>query len=701
MKVTLANHAGFCFGVRRAVDMAGKIAEAGGGHSLGPVIHNRHVVEALAANGVSPVADLAEVKDGAVLFPSHGAAPTVYAEAGRRGLEVHDATCPLVRKAQRAAQDLLEQGYSVVVVGDAKHAEVQSIVGWTGGKAMVIGGPEEVKDLPPLQRVGVLSQTTQPASVLEGVVAALREKAAEVRIEPTICQVTKERQAEAMELARQAQVVLVVGGKHSANTRQLVQISQDQGARTYHVESAVEIEPAWFSEVDSVAILAGASTPDWITEEVVAKMKELNDKEPEPGQEETKKPEDAAKPEDTAAEDEGRAQMEEALKTLRNGEVVRGRVVSVTSEGVMVDVGYKSEGMIPLSELGLNENQTPDQVVKVGDEISVVVKNVEGPDGNVVLSKRRADEEDAWKHLQAVHESGEAIEVPVVAEVKGGLIVDAGVRGFIPASHVSRGFVKDLKPFVGQRLKVRVIELDRPRNQVILSRKLILEEEQRGLREETWRNIAEGQIRTGTVKRLADFGAFVDLGGVDGLLHVSELSYGRVKHPSEVVKEGQEIKVKVLKVDRENERISLGYKQTMPDPWKEVADRYAEGSIVQGKVVRLAPFGAFVELEPGIDGLVHISQLADRRVAKPEDVVTPGQEVKVKVLGVNPEAHRISLSLREAEGHGQAREESKPPQGGTSGGGGQAGTEGGGGLATLGDVFSDLFKDKGEADKGR
>ncbi len=698
MKVTLAKHAGFCFGVRRAVDMAARMAaETGGGHSLGPVIHNRHVVDALTGNGVKPVADLGEAGGGAILFPSHGVAPTVFEEAREKGLTVYDATCPLVRKAQRAAKRLLDQGYTVVVVGDAKHAEVQSIVGWTGGRAVVVEGPEDVPALPPVERVGVLSQTTQPARVLEAVVAALRERAGEVRIEPTVCRVTLERQAEARELARQAQVVLVVGGQHSANTRQLVQIGRDEGARTYHVESAAEIQPAWFSGVDSAAILAGASTPDWITEEVVAKMKELNEKqEPEPGQEEPK----TETPEESATEAEGQAQMADALKTLRNGELVRGRVVSVSSEGVMVDVGYKSEGIIPPSELGLKENQTPDQVVKVGDEIDVVVKNVEGPDGNVILSKRRADEEDAWKKLQAVHESGEPIEVPVVAEVKGGLIVDAGVRGFVPASHVSRGFVKDLKPFVGQTIKVRVIELDRPRNQVILSRKLILEEEQRRLREETWKNIEEGEVRTGTVKRLADFGAFVDLGGVDGLLHVSELSYGRVKHPSEVVHEGQEINVKVLKVDRGNERISLGYKQTLPDPWKEVADRYPEGAIVQGKVVRLAPFGAFVELEPGIDGLVHISQLADRRVGKPEDVVTPGQEVKVKVLGVNPEAHRISLSLREAEeARDRAEYERKAAKPEAEGGGG--GAEGGG-LATLGDVFSDLFsKEKGEPDKGR
>jgi len=688
MEVTLARHAGFCFGVRRAVEMAQRMAaETGGGYSLGPIIHNRHVVERLAASGVTPVSDLGEVETGAIILPSHGAAPSVHTEAKRKGLKVYDATCPLVRKAQRAARRLLEEGYTVVVVGDAGHAEVQSIVGWTDGKAIVVGAPDDVAALPPLDRVGVLSQTTQPARVLEEVVAALQEKAGEVRIEPTICQVTLERQAEARELARRAAVVLVVGGRHSANTRQLVQIGRDAGARTYHVEAAAEIEPGWFSGVNAVAILAGASTPDWITEEVVAKMKELNDKAPEPGQEEPR----GGAPEETPEAD-GQAQMAEALKTLKNGELVRGRVVSVTPEGVMVDVGYKTEGIIPLNELGLRENQTPDQVVKVGDEINVVVKNVEGPDGNVILSKRRADEEEAWKKLRAAHESGEPIEVPVVAEVKGGLIVDVGVRGFIPASHVSRGFVKDLKPFVGQRVKVRVIELDRPRNQVILSRKLILEEEQRRLREETWKDIAEGQIRTGIVKRLADFGAFVDLGGVDGLLHVSELSYGRVKHPSEVVHEGQEIKVKVLKVDRENERISLGYKQTLPDPWQEVTTRYPEGSIVEGKVVRLAPFGAFVELEPGVDGLVHISQLADRRVAKPEDVVTPGQEVRVKVLGVNPEAHRISLSLREAEQEREKADYERKTQ--------KPGGEGGDGLATLGDVFNDLFsKDKGESEK--
>jgi 4-hydroxy-3-methylbut-2-enyl diphosphate reductase len=700
LRVTLAKNAGFCFGVRRAVEMAEQMANDGGGHSLGPVIHNRPVVEALAARGVKEAVGLDEIESGAVLLPSHGVSPGLAEEVRRKGLVVCDATCPLVKRAQEAAARLSEEGYTVVIVGDPKHTEVQSVVGWTGGKAVVVDGPEDIRKMPPMDRVGVLSQTTQPAAKLEAVVEALREKAREVRVEPTICRVTLDRQAEARELAGGADVVLVVGGRHSANTRQLAEISRAAGARTYHLESAAEVEPGWFSGAETVAILAGASTPDWITEEVVAMMKELDEgKEPEAEREEarTAEPSEPAKEEEKVAAPEvesmteGQAEMEKALRDLKNGELVRGKVVSVGDEGVMVDVGYKSEGIIPVGELGLKDNQTPADMVKVGDEINVVIKNVEGQDGNVILSKRRADDEDAWKHLQAVHESGEPIEVPVTAEVKGGLIVDAGVRGFIPASHVSRGFVKDLKPFVGQEIKVRVIELDRPRNQVILSRKLILEEEQRRLREETWRNINEGEVRTGVVKRLTDFGAFVDLGGVDGLLHVSELSWGRVKHPSEVVHEGQEIKVKVLKVDRENERISLGYKQILPDPWTSIQERYVEGSVVAGKVVRLAPFGAFVELQPGIDGLVHISQLADRRVAKPEEVVSVGQEVKVKVLGVNPQAHRISLSLREAEedrDRAEYEQKAKPEAEG-------------GGLATIGDVFSDLLTGQKGQDKDK
>ncbi|MGE5589987.1 MAG: 30S ribosomal protein S1 [Bacillota bacterium] len=338
-----------------------------------------------------------------------------------------------------------------------------------------------------------------------------------------------------------------------------------------------------------------------------------------------------------------------ALTVPKPGDVVTGKVVQVSPDSVMVDVGYKSEGIIPLNELSHRPMQSADQVVSVGDEIKVYVVSVDGHEGGLKLSKRKADEQAAWGRVQESFEKGEVLEAEVVEVVKGGLVVDIGLRGFMPASQVERGYVADLGKYLGQKVRARIIEMDRHKNRVILSRKSVLEEERKAARERLWAELEEGQVREGTVKSLTDFGAFVDLGGVDGLVHVSELSYGRVKHPSEVLSEGQQVKVKVLRLDREKGKVSLGYKQTLPDPWQVAVEKYAEGSTVTGKVVRLTTFGAFVELEPGIDGLIHISQLADQHVNNPNEVVNPGQEVRVKVLSVKPEEKRISLSLREAE----------------------------------------------------
>ncbi len=338
-----------------------------------------------------------------------------------------------------------------------------------------------------------------------------------------------------------------------------------------------------------------------------------------------------------------------ALTVLKPGDVVTGKVVQVSSDSVMVDVGYKSEGIIPLNELSHRPMQSADQVVSVGDEIKVFVVSVDGHEGGLKLSKRKAEEQAAWGRVQESFEKGEVLEAEVVEVVKGGLVVDIGLRGFMPASQVERGYVADLGKYLGQRVRARIIEMDHHKNRVILSRKSVLEEERKSARERLWAELEEGQVREGTVKSLTDFGAFVDLGGVDGLVHVSELSYGRVKHPSEVLSEGRQVKVKVLRLDREKGKVSLGYKQTLPDPWQIAVEKYAEGSTVTGKVVRLTTFGAFVELEPGIDGLIHISQLADQHVNNPNEVVSPGQEVRVKVLSVKPEEKRISLSLREAD----------------------------------------------------
>lgn len=363
-----------------------------------------------------------------------------------------------------------------------------------------------------------------------------------------------------------------------------------------------------------------------------------------------------------------------SVPEVHPGQTVRGRVVRIEPDQVLVDVGAKSEGAISLDELSYRRLDSAEGQLSVGDELDVVVLRGETEDGTMRLSKRRADEEKAWEQLTEVMDRDEVLEVPVVEAVKGGLVADVGTRGFIPASQVDRGYVEDLSAYVGQTVRVRIIELDRAKRRVILSRRKVIEQERQAKREETWSTIHEGQVVEGTVKSLTDFGAFIDLGGVDGLLHVSEMSWGRVQHPSEVLSEGQHIRVMVLRLDQERGRISLGLKQVLENPWDNVEEKYPEGSHVKGKVVRLATFGAFVELEPGIDGLIHISQLADHHVVRPQDVVSIGDEVEVLVLRVDPVERRVSLSLKDAGG--------PPPR--------QSGDSSG--AATIGEMLDDKVK---------
>ena len=358
-------------------------------------------------------------------------------------------------------------------------------------------------------------------------------------------------------------------------------------------------------------------------------------------------------------ESEARAELEAALgATLKEGDIVTGKVVRVQDNSLMVDVGYKSEGIITLNELSHRKLQNAAEAgLKEGDEVRVLVMSVDrNGEGTLRLSKRRADEAAAWEQVTKWFENDEVIEAQVSEAVKGGLVVDLGLRAFLPASLVERGYVNDLSKYVGQQIRVKIIELDRHKNKVILSRRKVLEEEREQAKKAFWESVEVGQVREGTVKSLTDFGAFIDLGGVDGLLHISEMSYGRIKHPSEVLTVGEKINVKVLRLDREKEKVSLGLKQVLPDPWETVAERYPEDSIVKGTVARLATFGAFVELEPGVDGLVHISQMADYRVNTPGDVVQPGQQVLVRVVAVDPERRRISLSLRGVEQEAPAEE---------------------------------------------
>lgn len=385
----------------------------------------------------------------------------------------------------------------------------------------------------------------------------------------------------------------------------------------------------------------------------------------------------------------GPGRPEGALVSFRPGDVVKGRVVQVNQDSLLVDVGYKSEGVVPLHEYTYRHVEDAHEVAEVGDEIEAMVLSVDREEGTLRLSRRRAEEARAWGHLRQAADEGEVLEVPVVEAVKGGLVADVGTRGFIPASQVERGFTSDLAKYVGQTVRVKIIELDKTKHRVILSRRVVLEEERRELRETTWTSLEEGQTCKGIVKSLTPFGAFIDLGGVDGLLHVSEISWGRVSHPSEVLHEGQEVTAKILRLDRQRGRISLSTKHVKENPWDSVAERYSVDSEHDGTVVRLANFGAFVELEPGVDGLVHISELSDGHVARPSEAVEVGDRVHVRVLRVNPVDHRVSLTLRGVPQPGRpGRSEERPEA---------AALEADRGM-TIGDVWADRLPELPSSD---
>jgi len=710
MEVRRAARAGFCFGVKRAIELARDTARERDGpvYSLGPLIHNPQVVDQLNRLGIKEIETLDRIPAGAtIIIRSHGVGPQILERAAAQNLKVVDATCPFVARAQRLAGKLAAEGKQVVVVGEKEHPEVKGIVDWTGGRAVVVDGPQEAALLPGAPETAVLAQTTQPAANFQAVVDVLRSRAGRLEVCNTICHATAARQQAALELARKVDVMVVAGGAGSANTEKLARLCRQAGVSTYRVETARDLNPAWFAGVQAAGLTAGASTPDWIIEEVQRRMKELGEmtgneeaiqeKTPVAVEEEVK--ETAASPEaekaeeaaSTAAPEAMQEAMDMEVKSLRHGEIVRGVVVQVGPDEVMVDVGAKSEGIIPLRELSCCNVSSPQDIVKVGDEIEVAVVKAEDNEGRLILSKERADAERAWVKLQELLESGEPVEGVVREVVKGGLLVDVGVRAFLPASLVERGYVEDLSKYLGMTIRAKVIELNRGRKKVILSRKAVLEEEQAKKRQEMLESLQEGQVVHGIVRRLTNFGAFVDIGGVDGLLHISEMAWHRVNHPSEVVKVGDELDVAVLRVDRENEKISLGLKQVLPNPWDTVDEKYPVGSIVRAKVVRLAPFGAFVQLEPGVEGLVHISHLADHHVATPDEVVQEGDEVDVKVLSVDKEEKRIRLSIREVNREPREREgrrsrdhQPKHHQ--------HMSTDDGGGV-TIGDVVGDIFEE--------
>lgn len=651
MKIYLAEHRGFCYGVKRAVSMAVNAATANCPvHTLGSIIHNPQMVSHLQMQGIKAADNIEDIPAGKVIIRSHGVGPEIYRQAEAKQLEVIDATCPHVKKAQEAAAELRQSGYQVVIVGERQHPEVKSIFAWSNHEAQVVETAIEAKLLPFYARLGVVAQTTFAPADFEDILAILKTKCKELKIERTICTATDLRQQAALDLAKKVDIMIVVGGKNSANTTRLASVCRDAGCQTHHIESANELKPEWFVNVQNAGITAGASTPEWVIEEVYTNMESMNNI--------------------------------DNLVTLEAGSVVKGTVVGIRHDEVFVDIGYKAEGIVPLSELAYPAPQTAADVVSLGQEIDVLVIAAEGADGQVKLSKVQADKITAWDKLAQAFEAKQAVEAKILEVVKGGVVaVVFGIRAFIPGSQLDIKYVEDLNAYVGQTLKAIPIEFDREKQRAVLSRKQLLLAEKEAKETELFNKLAVGQTLTGKVSRLANFGAFVDIGGIDGLVHISDLSWQRVKTPQEVVNVGDEVKVVVLKVDAAAKKLSLSLKDVEIDPWFAAADKLTVGSVVRGKVTKILKFGVFVEIEAGLEGLVHISEVAERRIVNAEEVVSVGQQVAVKILSVDKENKRIALSMVQAE---QEKERAEFNEYLTK----QAPASG----VTLGDKFGHLFR---------
>ncbi len=713
LEIVTAEEAGFCFGVERAIDMVFAAVEDHKDKSvytLGPLIHNPQVVAKLEKINVRTIDSIDSIDNGILIIRSHGVEPDVYEKAEKKGLHIIDATCPFVKNAQKYARNLIKDGFQTFIYGDPDHPEVKGIQGAADYQAIIVKDLDDIKKQAIGNKVGIVAQTTKSPESFREIIVYLENNVEDLKIHNTICNTTEIRQRSAAKLAEKVDVMLVIGGKNSANTNRLKEICVATSTPTYHIETADEVDPQWLYKKNKVGITAGASTPDWLIREVVQLMneenKELNVEETEEKEElnveEAEEVEEVSEPETTeeevSVEEETVSAEEQEVKysdydnaDLRKGQKTTGNVVEINDNGVYVNVNYKTDGFIPLRHLSHRPVEDAHEVVNIDDEIEVVVLTLEDDEGNLILSKKQADYEKSWEKIVESYENDEIIEAEVTKEVKGGLVVDVGVRGFIPASHVAIGYVDDLSQYVGETMRLRVIEVERDNNNVVLSAKKVLEEDRAEQKDETLASLEEDQTVEGTVTKLVDFGAFIDLGGIEGLLHISEMSWGRIAHPSEVLEEGQKVEVKVLGVNREEERISLGLKQLLPDPWEEFAEKHYEGEIITGKITKIVDFGAFMEIEKGIEGLIHISQLSHRHVKTPDEVVTVGEEREAKIINVDADQERVGLSLKELEEETEKKPVSKKQKSSSNKKKESSSSSSGGGGATIREIVGDIF----------
>lgn len=631
----LADKAGFCFGVKRAVDEALKVQKQYNKrvYTLGPLIHNNDAVGFLKDNDIYPIEleNIGTLKnDDVIIIRSHGVPLSTYNLLKDNGLTVIDATCPFVTNIQKKVNKYHALGYGIVIIGDPNHPEIIGINGWCNNSAIIYKDGKLSGELP--KRVCLVSQTTEKQENWKKAVSLVSENCKEVVVFNTICLATEERQGSAESLSKEVDAMIVIGGRNSSNTTKLHEICSSNCAKTIHVERVDEIPNDFLNDefISKIGVTAGASTPDWIIKEALNKMSSENIQDM----------------------NDVLAYMDANEKDIYIGEIIKGKVISISKDGVFVGISYKAEAIIPKEEISYDENISLGDLFKIGDEVEGKVIQRRNDNGYVVLSRKEIEKESVLEELNNLYENNENIEVKVKEVINGGLLsLYKGIKVFIPASLVAISHIEDLSQVKNQTLLVRLIEFKKTNREtkIVASRKQLLLEEKENKEKIAWESFNLDDVCEGTVLRLTTFGAFVNINGVDGLLHISEMGWGKVTDPLKVLKIGETVKVKIIGLDKENRKLALSMKALIANPWDNIEDKYPISNIALGKVVRFSDFGAFVELEPGVDGLVHISQISHQKIEKPSDVLKIGENVKVKIINVNKEEKKIALSIKAAD----------------------------------------------------
>ena len=636
MKITLAEHSGFCFGVKEAIKAAEQtIVENNSNnvriYSCGPLIHNKTVTDELEQKGIQIINSPDEAEEGSVIIVrSHGEPEEFYRKAEAKNIKIVDATCPFVKRIHKLVREAKNKGYHIVVIGDSNHPEVIGINGWCDNEASIVSSIDEAKKVK-CDRVFIVSQTTITAELFNEIVSYFENTKDEVVVHNTICHATEERQKSCMETAIDSDLMVIIGGSNSSNSKKLFEIAKKYCGNTYFIENKESLPLKEVELCNKIGIAAGASTPERIIKEVIATMSELFT--------ENKK--------DSMMHDL-MDEIEKSLRLPRSGEIVNGEVIQVSNREIVVNLGCKKDGIIPREEFTLEGDQELTDLFKEGDEIQAKVLKTDDGDGNILLSKKKLEVNEHWDEINNALENKAPVNAKIVKQVNGGVIaVYKEVSGFIPLSQLSDKYIDKADEFMGKTLPVRVTRVDQKKNKVVFSHKAYLTEERQKKVQEIWDSLHVGDVVEGTVMRFTEYGAFVDIGGIDGLLHISEISWGKLKHPQEALKIGEKVQVKILSMNTEKGKISLGLKQNKPEPWTVIDENYQVGQTITGKIVQIKDYGAFVELEPGLDGLVHISEIAYKRVTNIADEISVGQEVSAKILEIDKERKRISLSIKE------------------------------------------------------